>query len=116
MTVVTGPALLGDDERHPLQDEIVAFADAIGSNGGGGGGEDAIAKARTALLQASGNRHALYDVAGILGFFSSMTKVVDFTGHYTDKMSQVMHRVATMLTTGRQMRQCLSNPFGCGGW
>ena len=39
--------------------------------------------AREALL-AKSNEHVLLDTAGIIGFFATITVVVDFAGHYSD--------------------------------
>ncbi|CAE7172364.1 unnamed protein product [Symbiodinium microadriaticum] len=75
---VSETALLGGGQ-HPLHQEIAALAHAVASP------ENAakILVAREALL-AKSNEHVLLDTAGIIGFFATITVVVDFTGHYSD--------------------------------
>jgi len=97
MALVSETALLG--AHHPLHDEISALAAAVASPES----QEPIRLAREALRE-KGQEHALLDVAGIIGFFATITIVVDFTGHKSEEFAQLLTRMASIIDLGRRVR------------
>ncbi|OLP88170.1 hypothetical protein AK812_SmicGene30559 [Symbiodinium microadriaticum] len=65
--------------------------------------QEPIRLAREALRE-KGQEHALLDVAGIIGFFATITIVVDFTGHKSEEFAQLLTRMASIIDLGRRVR------------
>lgn len=99
-------ALLG--WQHPLHDEISALAIAVASPET----PEKIGLARKALAERS-NEHALLDAAGIIGFFATITILVDFTGHSSQEFVKMFQRMAKIIATGRRIRCMIGK---CLGW
>ncbi|CAE7949525.1 DnaJ-like subfamily B member 8 [Symbiodinium microadriaticum] len=55
-----------------------------------------IRTAREALL-AESNEHALLDTAGIIAFFATITIVVDFAGHFSPHLVNVLNKMAKVV-------------------
>jgi len=72
-------------------------------------------KAREALVTAAGNNHALLDTAGVIAFFTTITTVVDFSGHYNEAVVLVLDRITQILQAGRQMRGFFKSPLKAMG-
>lgn len=102
MANLSGEAILGEDSI-PYRTEIAALAKAVGD----GEPEDKVRLAREALIKASGNEHSVLDTAGIVGFFASITKIVDFSGHYSDDIMNLVDRMSAVLTASCRVRQTL---------
>lgn len=107
MQTVAETAVLGGGV-HPLHDEIGALVRAVAAP------EDMekIAQARKALLE-KGNEHALYDTAGIIGFFATITIVVDFSGHFSEDLMKMFDKMANIISGGRKMRQMVRQTLCC---
>mmetsp|Transcript_6672 Transcript_6672/g.11823 ORF Transcript_6672/g.11823 Transcript_6672/m.11823 type:complete len:115 (+) Transcript_6672:1051-1395(+) len=103
MANVAGEAILG--EKPPLADELAAFGQAVAS-----GDEKQVTMGRAALLAAR-NEHAVLDSAAIIGFFSSITKIVDLSGHYSDDLAKALDKMGKFLSAARSIRITLSRPF-----
>mmetsp|Transcript_83656 Transcript_83656/g.116270 ORF Transcript_83656/g.116270 Transcript_83656/m.116270 type:complete len:112 (-) Transcript_83656:198-533(-) len=105
MQNITETALLG--AYHPLHNEIGALAAAVANP------EDVekIAQARKELVEKS-NEHVLYDTAGIIGFFATITIVVDFTGHFSQDLKKLFDIMASIISSGRVMRQKIGQTLG----
>mmetsp|Transcript_34045 Transcript_34045/g.41928 ORF Transcript_34045/g.41928 Transcript_34045/m.41928 type:complete len:109 (+) Transcript_34045:711-1037(+) len=106
MQNVSELALLGG--HHPLHDEIGALARAVASPEN----RNEIARARKELLEKS-NEHALYDVAGIIGFFATITTVVDFAGHFSGDMVKIFDKLSSVIAGAREMRQMVRRNLCC---
>ena len=104
MAAASGKAIMGEDP--PLNDELVAFGKAIAS-----GDPKAIAETREALRVAAGNDHAVLDAAAVVGFFSSITKIVDFSGHYADDLMKFVGKMEKILSGAREVRMAITAPF-----
>lgn len=103
MAAVSGKAIMGEDP--PLTNELKAFGQAIAS-----GNPNEIAKTRQALLDAS-NEHAVLDASVVVGFFASITKIVDFSGHYSNDLMVMMETMEVVLSGARKVRRFLTAPF-----
>ena len=103
MAMTSGDAPLGAPPE--LSKEMEAFGEAVAS-------DDAavMAVARQALLEAR-HEHAVLDAAAIAAFFCSITKVVDFAGHYNEYMKNLMAKVSFVSETARQIRETLLVPI-----
>jgi hypothetical protein len=102
MAALSGEAVCGEKEVDFLA-EISALAQAVGN----GESEANLAKARDAIIKATGNEHALLDVAGVVGYFDSITKIVDFSGHYSDKIMKKVETLAMIVSEARKIRKTL---------
>ena len=100
MAFVAGEAILG--EKPELWKELSALGRAIALNQG--------VPEATAALQAVSNEHALYDASGVIGFFASITKIVDFTGHYADDYPRILEKVGGILSGARRVRHSIWGP------
>ena len=96
MAYLGGEAVRG--EKPPLTLELESLGKAIASGEG-------ITEAREALRRASSNDHAVYDAAGIIGLFASMTKIVDFTGHYSPDLPIMLDRLGKVVSRARHTRE-----------
>jgi len=107
MADVSETALLGG--HHPLHNEISALATAVASP------EDMerIRTAREALL-AESNEHALLDTAGIIAFFATITIVVDFAGHFSPHLVNVLNKMAKVISSARVARMIVRRLLCCG--
>ena len=104
MAAVSGKAIMGQDP--PLNDELVAFGKAIAS-----GDPKLIAETREALRLAAGNDHAVLDAAAVVGFFASITKLVDFSGHYNNDLMKFLEKMEKILSGARKVRMAITAPF-----
>lgn len=102
---VAGHAVMGEDP--PLAQELKAFGNAVAI-----GDQVAIDHARQALLDASGgNEHAVLDAAATVSFFSSISKIVDFSGHYYDDFLKILETMCKVLSVARKVRLFVTAPF-----
>lgn len=104
MAALGGKVVMG--EVPPLVPEIEAFGKAVS-----GGNPNEIEEARKALRDAAGNEHAGLDAAAVVGFFASITKIVDFSGHYDLELSKMMQKMEKVLGGARTVRMFLTAPF-----
>mmetsp|Transcript_39806 Transcript_39806/g.96081 ORF Transcript_39806/g.96081 Transcript_39806/m.96081 type:complete len:105 (+) Transcript_39806:954-1268(+) len=102
MAYVAGEAILG--EKPPHWEELSALGRAVALKEG-------VYEAAEALKAVS-NEHAVYDASGIIGFFASITKIVDFTGHYSDTFPSRLERVGAVLNGARYIRSLAWVPGG----
>ncbi|CAB9506059.1 expressed unknown protein [Seminavis robusta] len=63
-------------------------------------------EARQALLDAS-NEHALLDVAGIIAWHSLISKCVDMSGFYSEKVPNIIGKLAKIAIVTRAIREIL---------
>jgi hypothetical protein len=103
MAAVSGFAIMGEDP--PLTTELKAFGQAIAR-----GDPTEIATTRQTLLDTS-NEHAVLDAAAVVGFFASITKIVDFSGHYSNELVVMLEKMAVVLDRARKTRWFLTAPF-----
>ena len=68
--------------------------------------------AREALVSKS-NEHALWDTAGIIAFFATITTVVDFAGHFSDELPKVLKKLAKVISSGRHLRATCRRVLCC---
>ena len=87
----------------PLAEELSHLAEAVGNQLD----ESRLRRAREALAEAAGNDHALLDACGIIAFFCTITKIVDFSGHYSDRLMRMLAGVASVLARARRGRRTL---------
>mmetsp|Transcript_18736 Transcript_18736/g.44018 ORF Transcript_18736/g.44018 Transcript_18736/m.44018 type:complete len:107 (+) Transcript_18736:1004-1324(+) len=106
MADVAEVALVGG--HMPLHDEIATLGRSVASPDQ----MELIRQARNALLEKS-NEHVLLDTAGIIGFFATITLVVDFAGHYSDKITNMLAAMSKILSGARQVRQALCCCCSC---
>ena len=110
MATVAGTAIMGTEP--PLAEELKAFGEAIAN-----GTDTELEEARSRLHNAAGGGargdHAVYDAAAVVGFFASITKVVDLTGHYDPTLMKMLEKMGRVLSTARSVRtcSCLMAPF-----
>lgn len=62
---------------------------------------DNLVKARNVLLGTERGEHAVLDAAGVVAMFSTITRVVDLTGHKSRAMS-IAARVTNLIVLARQ--------------
>jgi hypothetical protein len=102
MANLSGEAIFGEN-GVPYREEISSLAKSVGD----GEPEEKVKEARDALAKVAGNDHAVLDTAGIVGFFASITKIVDFSGHYSDDIMKMVDRMSNVLSGARRIRQTL---------
>ncbi|CAK8997062.1 unnamed protein product [Durusdinium trenchii] len=106
MALVSETALIGG--FHPLHPEISELAAAVASPEN----MEDIRLAREALVSKS-NEHALWDTAGIIAFFATITTVVDFAGHFSDELPKVLKKLAKVISSGRHLRATCRRVLCC---
>lgn len=108
MAFVSGEAFLGSNHLPPLHEEITLLAKIMATVPEQ---VEKVQEARNNLLNAKkgGNQHALLDTAGVIGFFASITIIVDATGHYSDEFPNDLARLGTFLSAGHRMRSTLGS-------
>ena len=84
-----------------LAEELSQLGEAVGKQLE----EAKIQEARRVLAEAAGNDHALLDASGIIAFFCTITKIVDFSGHYSDRLTKMLAGVSSVLVGARRVRQ-----------
>ena len=104
MAAVSGKAIMGSDP--PLTKELEDFGSALAK-----GDKKEIDEARKALRDAAGNDHAVLDAAAVCGFFASITKIVDFAGHYSSDLMTSLDKMAIVLSGARKIRLFITAPF-----
>ena len=50
------------------------------------------------------NQHAMLDAAGVIGFFASVTRIVDLTGHYSDDFPKAIYKIGRLLSFCQRIR------------
>lgn len=60
---------------------------------------------------AAGNDHAVLDAAAVVGFFASITKIVDFSGHYSDDLMKFLEKMEKVLSGARKVRMVITAPI-----
>jgi len=101
MAYVTGEAILGTHPPH--WNELYELGRAVAQNEG-------VTEA-AAALQAVTNEHALYDASGVVQFFATITKIVDFTGHYLDDLTNICFTIGGILSVARRVRHFFYRPL-----
>lgn len=76
--------------------ELEEFAEAVALRE-----QERVKMARDAL-----NRHAVLDAAGVLATFAVVTRIVDFTGHYS-KLTEPLSWMTPLLSKARGLRECI---------
>lgn len=94
----------------PLSEELAAFGAAVAS-----GDAAVLEDARSKLHEAAGGGtygdHTVYDAAAVVGFFASITKVVDLSGHYDSSLMGMLETIGNTLRKARRVRMFITAPF-----
>lgn len=101
MAYVTGEAILGTHPPH--WNELYGLGRAVALNEG-------VAEA-AAALQAVTNEHALYDASGVIQLFATITKIVDFTGHYYEDLTNLCFMMGGIISVARRVRNFFYRPL-----
>ena len=90
-------------QLHSLDHQARALGRALALNTG-------VSEARSALLERS-NEHALLDITGIIAWHACISKVVDMSGFYSNKILVVVGKVAQVAIFCRRCREILWLPM-----
>mgnify|MGYP000539260469 CR=1 FL=1 len=67
-------------------------------------------KLRQQLVSEAGEHIAL-DVSGVIAFFSTITQVVDGTGHYSGLLVQFANKMVPTIVVCRKLRAAVTAPY-----